>query len=265
MDEHIRQVIAHHDAWADTYDSQVESMTLYNRITLDNICRFLPKDPDSLILDAGGGTGFWAVQLAQMGYHVMLTDLAGGMLAKAEEKTAELGFTGLVQTRMSDIRHMPEFADGQFDMIICQGDPLSYCGDYNAAVREFARVLRSGGAVVASVDNRVRDLSWIADSTDRGVISRLVETGDSLVSHADGEFRYTVHAFTPEELCDLFTSNGLSVERCIGKVTISRSLGLYRSDDPDVQEWLYQLELKHCGDPAFVSLGHHLEIACRKL
>jgi ubiquinone/menaquinone biosynthesis C-methylase UbiE len=191
--------------------------------------------------------------------------LSKGMLAKAEEKIANLHLDDRVQIRASDIRSMPEFTDSQFDMIICEGDPLSYCGDHRAAVREFARILRPGGTTVASVDNRADVVSWVANSTDMELISRLLETGDVLVPNREGKFPYVIHAFTPEELRGLFESNGFAVERILGKPAIARRLVLYKSDDPATQEWLYQLELKCCDDPAFRNWGGHLEIASRKM
>jgi ubiquinone/menaquinone biosynthesis C-methylase UbiE len=264
MDEQMSSVIAHHDWWAETYDDDVSSMTLYNRITLDNIKRFLPEDKDALVLDAGGGTGLWAVEVAKLGYKVVLTDISTGMLDKARNKVASLGLEDRIRIRVSDIRSMPEFAEGEFGMIICEGDPLSYCGDHQAAVREFSRVLRSGGTVVASVDNLVSALNWLRDETDMKAILRVLETGNLMVPNAEGRFPYVVHAFTSEELKRLFESNGFTIERVIGKPTIARRLALYDSDESVIREWLYGLELRYCDNPAFYPLAGHLEIAARK-
>ena len=43
---------------------------------------------------------------------------------------------------------------GAFALAVAQGDPLSFTSDPVKAVREIARILEAGGAVVASVDNR---------------------------------------------------------------------------------------------------------------
>ena len=58
------------------------------------------------------------------------------------------------------------------------GDPLSYCGDYHAAVREFVRVVRAGGTVIASVDNRACALNWIKGQGEAGAIEQLLATGN---------------------------------------------------------------------------------------
>ena len=263
LGDNLRKMVAHHDWWAATYDSDIAGMILYNRITLDNIRRFLPEDRDGVILDAGGGTGLWSIQLAEMGYRVVLADLSDGMLARARSKIAEAGLGDRIEVKRSDIRGMPEFADGQFAMVLCEGDPLSYCGDHEAAVRELARVVRPGGAVIVSVDNRASAINWLGEG-DLDTVERLIGDGQVLFGPERQEFRYWIHAFTPEELSELFESHGLAVERIIGKPVIANRLAARSSEDPAVQEWLCQLELEHCDDPAYLSWGGHLEIAGRK-
>ena len=71
-----KRVAAHHDWWARTYDKDYFThFGIYHRVTMDNIKRFVPENLDSLILDAGGGTGIWSIELARMGYKVIMTDI----------------------------------------------------------------------------------------------------------------------------------------------------------------------------------------------
>lgn len=238
-------------------------MSLYNRITLENVRRFVPDEPGAPILDAGGGTGIWSIELAKMGYRVMLTDISEGMLAKARENVSLLGLGYLVEIRNSDILDMPEFDDGSFAMIVCEGDPLSYCGDHDQAMREMARVLKPGGTLVASVDNRVSGLNWLRDA-DADTVERYLETGDVMIPlDRPEDQRYRCHTFTPTELRELFESNGLTVERIIGKPVL-RGLAISSADDPDVKEHLYRLESGYCDNPDYLGAAGHLEIAGRK-
>ncbi len=263
-DDNLSKMIAYHDRWADTYDSGIAGMVLYNRITLDNIRRFLPDVGDGVILDAGGGTGFWATQLAEMGYRVVLTDVSTGMLERARENVNRAALQDRIEIRTAEIRSMPEFADEQFAMVLCQGDPLSYCGDHEAAMRELARVVCVGGVVIASVDNRASGINLLREAPDLDAVERLTEKGEIEFPAEREEFRYMIHAFTPQELANLVESNGLSVERIIGKTVIAQRLAARDSEDPAVQERLYQIELKYCDDPAYLPWAGHLEIAGRK-
>ena len=78
------------------------------------------------------------------------------------------------------------------------------------------------------------------------------------------EHAYTIHAFTPQELRELFEANGLFVERIIGKPVIAHRLGLSKSTNLEIQDWLYHLELEYNDNPAYVPWGGHLEIVGRK-
>jgi ubiquinone/menaquinone biosynthesis C-methylase UbiE len=265
MNKHLKRVALHHDWWSKKYDSDYfEHYSLYHKITLDNIQRFLPKDKGTTILDAGGGTGIWSIELAKLGYRVVLIDISQEMLGKARKKVSKLKLDNQIEIRSSNICNMPEFKDEQFAMVLCEGDPLSYCGDHYAAIKELVRVVQQRGTVIASVDNRASALSWIREKTDPKVFQQLLETGKVVMPLEREEFCYVIHAFTPEEIKELFESNGLAVERIIGKPVIAHRLGLFKSENPADQEWLYRLELKYNDDPAFYPWGGHLEIVGRK-
>lgn len=263
VDSDLRNMIAHHDSWAATYDGDMAGMVFYNRITWDNIRRFLPDDRDGVILDAGGGTGFWAVRIAEQGYRVMLVDIATGMLDKARENIRARGLEHLVEIDVADIRDMRQFADGRFAMVISEGDAVGYCGDHEAAFRELARVVRPGGAVIVSVDNRAPCAKWFENADDVAVVEDFLATGNMTI-HPEVDGGYLIHTFTPEEITQLFESNGLCVERILGKPVIAKRLGLASSPAPDIQERLCRIELRYCDDPAFYPLAGHIEIAGRK-
>ena len=74
---------------AEDYDKEYDAprWKLYHEIAWENIKRFLPKRRNGLILDAGGGTGYWAIKLAKLGYRIVLTDISESMLKVAERKT----------------------------------------------------------------------------------------------------------------------------------------------------------------------------------
>jgi len=266
MNEHLLKVASHHDWWSQTYDSDYFSyLSLYHRITLDNIRRFLPAKKCKPILDAGGGTGIWSIELAKLGYNVVLIDISQEMMQKAREKIADLQLDNQIEMKIADICSLPEFKDEQFSMVLCEGDPLSYCGNHHAAIQELVRVVEISGIVIASVDNKTSALSWLREKTDCLAIQRLLETGQVIMPTNNEEFSYDIHAFTSEELKALFESNGMIVERMIGKPVIAHRLpALNKSDNPVEKEWLYQMELKFNDNPAFLPWGGHLEVVGRK-
>ncbi len=265
MAEQARKVAAHHDWLAATYDANYfEHYAIYHRVTRENLRRHLPPQAGSLILDAGGGTGIWALELAAWGYEVVLTDISTGMLAQARAKLTAQGLETRVRLVEADIRAMPELADDSFDMIVCQGDPLSYCGDHIAAIAEFARVARAGASVIASVDNRACVLNWLRQSNDLDAMRCLLETGQALTPDEQEAFRYVIHAFTADELRSAFESQGFEVESVIGKLCLAHRLDGLVASDPKIQEQLVELEQMYHADPAYYPWAGHLEIAARR-
>src|SRR5512136_999798 len=124
---------AYHDHEAPVYDAKYAAIpfyaAIYEAVTWDNIHRFLPTLP-ARVLDAGGGTGRWTVVLARMGYEVTLTDISQGMLDVARAKIEAAGLSDQVMSLRQDIRDMSALAADSFDLVLSEGDPVSYCEDH---------------------------------------------------------------------------------------------------------------------------------------
>jgi SAM-dependent methyltransferase len=74
--------------------------------------RLLP-DPPARVLDAGAGTGFLSLLLAELGYQVTAMDLSSGMLDMLRAKAAGQGVE--VQAVQADAASPP---DGPFDAVV---------------------------------------------------------------------------------------------------------------------------------------------------
>jgi ubiquinone/menaquinone biosynthesis C-methylase UbiE len=265
MNSHLHPVRAQYDAEASSYDSEYfANFALYHELTLDNIRRYLPEAREKPVLDAGGGTGIFGIELARLGYRVVLTDISEGMLREARVKIARLSLGDRIEATFGDICAMPEFPPDHFSMVLCEGDPLSYCGDHVAALGELVRVLEPGGTLIASVDNRASALNWLRDTNDFSAIEQLIDQGVVVPPPSRSGAFFPVHAFTPQELAQLFEAAGLEVLRIIGKPVVAHRLPQFRSSNAEIGQRLLELELRHCDDPAFYPWGGHLEIVGRK-
>ena len=251
---------------AEDYDKEYEEpyWKLYDEITWENIKQFLPKRKKVLILDAGGGTGHWAIRLAKNGYRVVLTDISENMLKVAKEKIKKEKLQDKVETKNVDIRDMSCFPSDSFDMAIAEGDPVSYCLNAERATRELARVVKQNAHVVVSVDNkytvihRVLIPQLIQENFSKQAsnkLSRFLRTG---VLRRDFEFQ----AFTPEELKALFETCGLKVIRIIGKPILAQLIPREKRDKTIKNHFasMLKLELKFCDTPSLIGIGGHLEM-----
>ena len=75
----------HFDNWTEILQERV-----YGYVTWEHLKKYIPENKNALILDAGGGTGRWAIPLAKIGYKVILCDISKGMLRQAESKIKQI-------------------------------------------------------------------------------------------------------------------------------------------------------------------------------
>jgi ubiquinone/menaquinone biosynthesis C-methylase UbiE len=98
------------------------------------------------VLDAGCGTGNYAIALARAGFEVLGIDYAAGMLASAQAKLTEPLGDRLSFQRM-DLNHRLDLADASFDHVI-NISALQTAADPAFTLRELWRVLRPGGRLL---------------------------------------------------------------------------------------------------------------------
>ena len=257
---------AYHDHEAPAYDGKYDASPffkqVYEVVTWDNIRRFLPPLP-ARILDAGGGTGRWTVKLAAQGYDLTLTDISQGMLDVARTKVEAQGLAGRVTILRQDIRRMNDLAAESFDLVLAEGDPVSYCEDPGAAIRELARVARSGAHVIVSVDSRSMAVAFISQ-LDLDGAEELLRTGQMRWRDENEAFTYPIHAFTVPELSNLFESNGLRVVRVLGKSVFFGCLPPEVRNtilnDQELTRRVVELECRYADDPGWAGSGGHLEV-----
>jgi SAM-dependent methyltransferase len=95
------------------------------------------------ILDAGCGGGGSCVLAAGRGAHVSGLDAAEGLLLFAQERVPDGDF------RVGDIEDLP-YDDNMFDAVFA-ANSVQYAADRVAALREFGRICRPGGRIVAGL------------------------------------------------------------------------------------------------------------------
>ncbi len=149
--ERIREVnTAYHDVAAESYDSKWgidfgATGQAQVRAKLRKALGSLPPSRFEGALEIGAGTGYFSLNLLQMGLigSATATDISPGMLDSLETNAARLGLA--VSTEVSDAELLP-FPEKSFDLVFGHA-VLHHVPDLERAFSELHRVLRPGGAL----------------------------------------------------------------------------------------------------------------------
>ena len=104
--------------------------------------------PGAAVLDAGCGTGRYAIELARRGYVVSGVDLSPDLIARAQSSAANMARP--VSFTVGDILTLPA---SQHDAILCRGvlNDLVDARDRQSVFRVFRRALQPEGVLVLDV------------------------------------------------------------------------------------------------------------------
>src|SRR5919109_4698112 len=105
------------------------------------------------VLDVGGGTGGFAVPLAELGHRVTVVDASPDALAALERRAAESGVT--VRAVQGDAVDLPDLlGTGTADLVLCHS-VLEYFDDPEAAMAALTAAVRPGGSVSVLVAGQI--------------------------------------------------------------------------------------------------------------
>jgi ubiquinone/menaquinone biosynthesis C-methylase UbiE len=103
--------------------------------------------PDSTILDVGCGTAFWACRIAQrLPARILAIDPVPSLVATSRENVRAAGLADRITVAQGAIEQIP--ADPNSFDLAWSREMLGHVEDLDAGLRECARVLRRGGAML---------------------------------------------------------------------------------------------------------------------
>lgn len=106
------------------------------------------------VLDAGGGTGGFAVPLAELGHRVTVIDPSPDSLAALERRADEAGVTALVSGVQGDTDDLHSLiGSAAVDLVLCHS-LLEVVDDASGALAAITEALRAGGTISILAANR---------------------------------------------------------------------------------------------------------------
>jgi ubiquinone/menaquinone biosynthesis C-methylase UbiE len=238
--DHIKDVnTRYHDAAAHQYDAKwgIDFGAIGQeqvRLKLDKALGGLGGRRFGDALEIGSGTGYFSLNLTQLGVieRLTATDISPGMLERLSATAAALGVE--VATVTTEAEQLP-FEDESFDLVFGHA-VLHHIPDLDRAFAEFRRVLRPGGMIafagepsrygdrLAALPKRTGMLVAPAWRRLTGSQARLVAEADESEGHSlEGEV--DVHAFAPADLRRILAANGFEDRRVGGEELLSNAWG----------------------------------------
>jgi glycine/sarcosine N-methyltransferase len=133
-------------------------------------------------LDAGCGTGFHSILLAQLGVDVTAADISEEMIRRTETNAKALGIR--LQTVRSSFQDLPSHLKRKFNAVFCLGNSLVHLmnrEEVEITLENFSSLLKPGGILFIQILNYERILK------ERKNIQNVSETKDMSITR---EYEY---------------------------------------------------------------------------
>ncbi|APR82836.1 Putative S-adenosylmethionine-dependent methltransferase [Minicystis rosea] len=238
---------------------------VHENLTWNAVAAVLPEGRSLRVLDAGGGAGKYGALFAERGHLVTVLDLSPGMVEQARALFAERGLLARGTFEVGDILSLP-FADGAFDLVFCEGDPVSYCTTrYREAMTELCRVAARGAYVVLGVDNRQ---AYFVGAQIRGNQAAALEI--LLTGRGTCPYGLPIHAFTIPELEEGMNAAGADVVEIFGKPVMFREIleAFEATRSPGCDPWEARYEIlalqERIAHEGYATTGGHLQVMARR-
>jgi len=215
---------------------------LREKLTLHHLTQHLGSLPRRLkVLDAGGGTGSYAIPLARQGHQVCLLDFSAQMLAIARQEVEQLdpSLLGRMDFCHAPVEETPGlFPPDHFDLILCH-TLLEYVSEPWEVLRTLITVLRPGGLISLLFANPYADtLRW---ALIKGNLEKARLALREQVSSAD-LFDLPRRTFTAEVVQEAMTRARVEVVAEYGVRIFADYLAGEKLADPEFFARLLELE-----------------------
>ncbi|GAB3650613.1 methyltransferase [Streptomyces sparsus] len=210
------------------------------------------------VLDTGGGSGHFAVPVAELGHRVTVVDPSPNALFALERRAAEEGVADRVTGVQGDAHGLFDVVErGGYDAVLCHG-VLEYVDDPAEGLRNAKAALRPDGGT----------LSLLAAGLGGAVLARAL-TGhfteaQRALDDPDGRWGSSdpmPRRFTADQLTALVEQTGLVVAAVHGvRVFTDLVPGALVDTEPGALQALAQLESAAAEIPAFHAVATQLHV-----
>jgi SAM-dependent methyltransferase len=213
------------------------------------------------VLDLGGGSGVYAVPLAELGHAVTVVDTSPDALATLQRRAREAGVAEQVTAVPGDVERMPdEIPTEAYDLVLCHG-LLQIVEDARDIMATVAGRLRPGGCASVLVTGRAATV--VARALAGHPAAALHALTDPDGRWGDGDMLR--RRFDADELQALITGAGLVVEALHGaRIFADLVPGALLDGVPGATEALRELEMAASAVPPYRDIATQLHVLARR-
>jgi SAM-dependent methyltransferase len=210
------------------------------------------------IVDIGGGTGGFAVPLAELGHTVLVIEPSPDALAALDRRARERGVADRVTGQQGDLADLPTLVD-EADLVLCHG-VLEMVEDPAAALTAIADVLRPGGHLSLLVAQRHAAVVARAMAGHFQAARELLDGDATTATTGRGGRRYT-----RDEVVDLLAAAGLQ-PAAVHAVRVFADLvpGSLLDLEPGASAALVELEQAVATRPEYLPLAAQVHVIARR-
>jgi 2-polyprenyl-3-methyl-5-hydroxy-6-metoxy-1,4-benzoquinol methylase len=210
------------------------------------------------IVDVGGGTGGFAVPLAQAGHTVTVIDASPDALAALTRRAAEAGVAGRIQAVQGDADALADLVPpGEAHLVLCHS-VLEVVDAPAEVAGALATTLRPGGAASVIVANRAAAVLARATAGHLETAAALLSDPEGTSGRADTLRR----RYDTESAGALLTKAGLQVVEVHGvRVVADLVPGTVLERDPEA---LVAFELATAARPPYRDIATQLHLLARR-
>ena len=230
-------------------------------VAWDGVRRLLEDDgafheKQARIVDIGGGTGGFAVPLAELGHAVQVIDPSPDALAALDRRARERGVADRISGQQGDLSDLPKLVD-EADLVLCHG-VLEMVEDPAASLAAIAGVLRPGGHLSLLVAQRH---AAVVARAMAGHFQAARELLDGDPATGTGPVGRSGRRFTHDEIVDLLLTAGLRPSS-VHAVRVFADLvpGSLLDVEPGATAALVELERAVSTHPAYLPLATQLHV-----
>ena len=211
--------------------------------------------PGGRIVDIGGGTGGFAVRLAEQGHQVTVVDPSPDALAALGRRAAESDVADRVTGVQGDLAGLADVVTDEADLVLCHG-VLGILDDPAAGLATIGGVLRPGGTLSLLVGQRhAAVLARAMAGHFRQAVAAL--DGDTDPS---GERRFTAPEVTDLLVGSGFTPQSVHAVRVFADLVPGSLLDL----EPGAGAALLDLERAVADRPEYLTLAAQVHVVARR-